>query len=328
MTKFVKACRTLFASPLVVVDIGAAGGVNEVSNLASLCEMHAVEPRDDSYQELIELNKQSPYLKSFSYSEGLAKVAESRTLHVTRIPEASSLYSPNTSLVNRWRSDGGFDVVSEVNIDCTTLEDMLRNAGVDYVDLIKIDTQGSELDILLGAGPYINKISIIKCEIEFVELYTGQPLFEDVVSELSKHGFRFVDFFDGGCVGQERENQKRIWADAIFMKKKLRGTDGLNKAAAILVDMDCYEEAKWLFADHGENLEALQLMANARISDRHPNAMLLMRFHEFLKSVGERSSLFETVRRSLARLLTRTKFGRALSDRIGSTAYRNKQPPR
>jgi FkbM family methyltransferase len=317
MTKFVDTCRTLFTSPLVVVDIGAAGGVSEVLSLAPLCEMHAVEPRDNSYQELVELNEQSPYLKSFSYSKGLAKVAGLRTLHVTKTPEASSLYAPNTSLVSRWRNDGAFDVVSEVDIDCTTLEDMLSNADVDYVDLIKIDTQGSELDILLGAGHYIDKISIIKCEIEFVELYTGQPLFDDVVRELSKRGFRFVDFFDGGFVGHERENQKRIWGDAIFIKKKLRGADELYKAAAILVDMDHCEEAKWLFEDHGGDLEAFQLMVNAQITDRYPNSVrfkkILVRINDNLKSVGTKNALVEKVRQSLIRQLDHTKFVRALT---------------
>ncbi len=252
MTQFLKTCRDLFESPLVVMDVGAAGGVNEVEGLASLCEMHAVEPRADSFRELVVLNEQGPYAKSFSYSKGLAKVSGRQTLYVTRIPEASSIYRPNTSLVDRWRSDGAFDVVAEESIDCITLKEMLIETGIDHIDLIKIDTQGSELGVLLGAGDCLDRISIIKCEVEFVELYKGQPLFDDLVRELSGQGFRFVDFFDGASVGGAPDKGKRIWGDAMFIKKNFDQPDKLIKAAAILVEMGYYEEARWLLLDSEE----------------------------------------------------------------------------
>jgi len=261
--------------------------------------------RDDSYQELSETNRQSPYAQFSSHSKGLAKVKGVYTLYVTKTPEASSLYPPNTPLIKRWRQDDVFDVAGEVDIDCITLEEMLSSKKVNYVDVIKIDTQGSELDILLGAGRYLDKISIIKCEVEFVELYRGQPLFDDVVRELSKCGFRFVDFFDGASCGHERDKQKRIWGDAIFIKKSIPDTDKSFKAASVLIDMSYYEEANWLIEDNGEDSRLLQALIDAHISDLYYRPAFLMKINARIEKVGKRNKFIEKIRQILVRVITR-----------------------
>lgn len=308
MREFETVCRNLFGSPLVVVDIGAAGGVTEIQGLGPLCEIHAVEPRMDAFRDLEKTNTKRSYAKLFSYDKGLAKIAGMHTLYVTTTPEASSLYRPNAPLIKRWRRDGAFDVVSEVQIDCITLEQMLAQAGISRVDLIKMDTQGSELDILLSARDYIGKISIIKCELEFVELYESQPLFDDVVRELSQRGFRFIDFFDGATL-----HGKRIWGDSIFIRKRFDDRDSLIKAAAILVEMAYYEEAKWLLLDHGEKPETSQLMINAHVSEHHPNAVFFSKINSVLKNIGKKSPFLEKIRRLLVGALARAKVGSASS---------------
>jgi hypothetical protein len=168
-----------------------------------------------------------------------------------------------------------------------------------------IDTQGSELDILLGAGRYLDKISIIKCEVEFVELYRGQPLFDDVVRELSKCGFRFVDFFDGASCGHERDKQKRIWGDAIFIKKTIPDTDKLFKAASVLIDMSYYEEANWLIKDNGEDSQLIQALIDAHLSDSYPGHNFLMGVNARIKKIGKKSKFIEKIRQILVQIVTR-----------------------
>lgn len=305
MTKFEQVCTELFVSPCVVVDVGASGGVGELRGFAGLCEVHASEPRLDSFSAMEEAAPDSPYAKFRSYDKGLARTAGIHTLYVTRIPEASSLYPPNMEIVSRWRNDGIFDVVAEVPIQCITLEQMLVQGEVKYVDLIKIDTQGSELDILLAGGEYLQKISVIKCEVEFVELYKGQPLFDDVVRELSARGFRYVGLFDGHVyVG------KNIWGDAIFVKKRFEDRDQLIKAAAILINEGYYEDARWLFLDHAEPIETFKLMVDAHVLDSHPNALFYKRANDILRSVGKKVPLLEKVRVLLSKWIRRTKLGR------------------
>ena len=50
------------------------------------------------------------------------------------------------------------------------------------VDFLKLDTQGSELTILKSDG--VCSIPLIEVEVEFIEVYQGQPLFDQVFSHL------------------------------------------------------------------------------------------------------------------------------------------------
>ena len=62
------------------------------------------------------------------------------------------------------------------------------------IDLLKIDVQGAELDLLLGAKKTLNKKLNILIEIHFLRSYENSPLFCDINSFLSKKGFIFKDF--------------------------------------------------------------------------------------------------------------------------------------
>lgn len=308
MNKFERACKELFESPVTIVDVGAAGGVGELLSLAGLCEVHAVEPRSEFCNALEAEAKTTPYRVFKTYDKGLARTNGPHTLYVTRVPEASSLYYPNADLVKRWRSDGAFEVVSEVTVDCIRLDNMLASAGVSAVDLIKIDTQGSELDILLSAGEYLAKISVIKCEVEFVSLYKGQPLFDDVVRELSKNGFRYIGLFDGSNLAD-----KMIWGDALFIRKHFDQRDRLIKAAAILIYNGYYEEAKWLLMDHDEPSKTYSILIEAHSVDMHPSARFINFVNNYLKSIGAEIPIFEKSRKFLSKVMRRTKAGRAAS---------------
>ncbi|EEU9512535.1 FkbM family methyltransferase, partial [Escherichia coli] len=48
---------------------------------------------------------------------------------------------------------------------------------IKEVDLLKIDTQGSELNILVGGEQVLNNTLCIQLEVSFIPLYEGQPSF-------------------------------------------------------------------------------------------------------------------------------------------------------
>ena len=61
--------------------------------------------------------------------------------------------------------------------------------GLQFIDYIKVDTQGSELDILKGAGEYLKTARCIDIEVEFNPIYEGQCLFWEVDAYLRSNGF-------------------------------------------------------------------------------------------------------------------------------------------
>jgi len=56
-------------------------------------------------------------------------------------------------------------------------------------DVIKVDTQGTELDVLRGGGELLNSVLAVELEVEFVPQYIGQSLFSDVDIFMRQQGF-------------------------------------------------------------------------------------------------------------------------------------------
>ena len=57
-------------------------------------------------------------------------------------------------------------------------------------EVIKIDTQGSELDILRGGKNLINKASVIVLEVSYFEWNLGCPLADEIIDYMEAIGFK------------------------------------------------------------------------------------------------------------------------------------------
>ena len=63
---------------------------------------------------------------------------------------------------------------STEEIECDTIENSLKELNIKNLDYLKIDTQGSELQILKGLGTY--RPSIIKLEAHIFSMYASAKL--------------------------------------------------------------------------------------------------------------------------------------------------------
>lgn len=63
-------------------------------------------------------------------------------------------------------------------------------------DLIKLDTQGSELDIIKGSLDIIKNTRFLLLELSLVNYNKGSPLLHEVLSFLNNINFELIDFFE------------------------------------------------------------------------------------------------------------------------------------
>ena len=63
-------------------------------------------------------------------------------------------------------------------------------------NLIKMDVQGSELDIIKGGTALIQRANYLLIEVSFIEYNKGSPLVREVLEELEKLNFFVVDVID------------------------------------------------------------------------------------------------------------------------------------
>jgi FkbM family methyltransferase len=85
---------------------------------------------------------------------------------------------------------------TEVEVDCTRLDDLCRELQIDTIDLIWMDLQGAELLALQSAGELLDKVRYIYTEVSHRPIYDGQCLFDDVDAFLVTNGFRVCTKID------------------------------------------------------------------------------------------------------------------------------------
>ena len=84
-------------------------------------------------------------------------------------------------------------------------------------DLIKMDVQGSELNIIKGALPIIKNTKYLLLELQTYPYNKGAPQIEEVVSYLHGLNFGFVDLFD-----LMYSNNHLIQVDGLFINKNIK----------------------------------------------------------------------------------------------------------
>jgi len=117
------------------------------------------------------------------------------TLYVTKHPMCSSLYAPNEELLQRF--NGLSELASldhTTRIETTTLDAYSEDNKLLPIDFLQIDVQGADLDVLKGAPSVVDNSTLaVQIEVEFEELYCGQPLFSDIDAYMRERGFKLFE---------------------------------------------------------------------------------------------------------------------------------------
>lgn len=81
--------------------------------------------------------------------------------------------------------------VAKESIDVSTLDLQLLEGtfGSCKSVLLKIDTQGYDLEVMKGAGDLIKKCVVIYCEVSFRAVYLGSPSYDQVFEFFAEKGF-------------------------------------------------------------------------------------------------------------------------------------------
>lgn len=97
-----------------------------------------------------------------------------------------------------------------------TLNEIKKNNHIPSPDFLKIDTQGSEIDILKGGSEILNNCKIILLECPIISYNTGAPLLDDYIKYLDG-----IDFLPLDIIEIHHIDKVLVQIDIIFLKKDI-----------------------------------------------------------------------------------------------------------
>lgn len=100
-----------------------------------------------------------------------------------------------------------------VSVEVSTVDDFCAAHGISRIDLLKIDTQGFDLEVLKGAAGALSSgvVRHVLVELNFVDLYVSQCSPWVVQSLLSDARFHLVDYYE-----KNRQGPELGWCTALF----------------------------------------------------------------------------------------------------------------
>ncbi|MBL8994537.1 MAG: FkbM family methyltransferase [Spirochaetia bacterium] len=224
--------------PWGFIDIGARGGFSEIPQpVAGITAVMGFEPdAGESARMQKELEENSPWAQIAIHAAGLSDKEGPAKLHCFNQSTNDSLLPPNPLYTERYKMEK-WKLERIVEIQATTLDQVLAksySSETFWGEFLKIDTQGTEYQILRGAEKTLRERTVaIATEVEFFELYKGQKLFSDLEIYLRGLGFSFYGFMDLHSRSlkqldkrKENGNERAFFANAVFLKDPFSLADG------------------------------------------------------------------------------------------------------
>lgn len=232
---------------LTLVDVGSAGGLHpRWQPFRPLLSAILFDPREAGATGSFGRGR------SRTYPVALGERSGEATLHLTGLPNMSSFLEPEpASFAPYGKKVADAAVVATEHVPVEPLDGLARADGF-RPDVLKVDTQGSELQVLTGAEETLGSVLLAEVEVSFFRRYKGQPLFPDIERHMTQRGFHLIDLIglkryraansvalrDMGTAAGERSG-RLAYANAIFLRSEeaILGDGGasvLRAAVALL----------------------------------------------------------------------------------------------
>jgi FkbM family methyltransferase len=199
---------------LTVIDVGAHKGafMEELNKCFIVNKAILVEP----IPHLSNMLKGKFEPKKYAIFQNVltSKNAEEVEFNVNEFEETSSILQFDPEM--RELSNINTKLSRIQKITTRTLDSIREETGISPIDLLKIDVQGSEIEVLLGAEKTLSITEYIWIELSFKPLYIKSAVFSDVHNYLIKKGFLLLEI----SPGYRASDGELLQADVLFVRSK------------------------------------------------------------------------------------------------------------
>lgn len=141
-------------------------------------------------------------------------------LFVARDRRSSSLHEASTVFNRRFGSDATL-AEAEIDVDAVTLDEVF-DGRLDAIDLLDINAEGHDARVLQGARRLLCQgVSLIRIEVLFAAVWSGQGWFSDIDSCLRSAGYDLImlalDTERPIAVRRLHHAGEVVWGKAVFV---------------------------------------------------------------------------------------------------------------
>jgi len=209
----------------VVIDVGANVGqtIDLMRRAFPKPVIYSFEPNPDLVQALrnrYEIGGVVVESVALGNSEGIA------TFHVSENSELSSLLELDRRKGNPFAAT---ELQTQLSVEVTRLDSWLRKRSLEKIDILKIDTQGFDLEVLRGASAAFDAriIEMALIEVNLVSFYNGQGTFGDIVQFMKSKQYGLLTLYEiarvHSCIG---------WATACFRNSRATSPSATRAAVS------------------------------------------------------------------------------------------------
>lgn len=179
----------------IMFDIGASNGVFSSKYLKKNpdCKIYCFEPNKLNY---IKLKNNTKNIKNISiYPYAISDISGTKTFYESNYTNSSSLL-PFTENTKKWKnpskSTPELKTINKYLVKCIRLDDFIKDNNIQYIDYLKIDTQGHDLNVIKSLGENIKIVKELVAEVQIVDydLYKNQSKKDELLNYLENYNFK------------------------------------------------------------------------------------------------------------------------------------------
>jgi FkbM family methyltransferase len=199
-----RAMKNIISEPKVIVDVGA--NIGDFTRTCRLyfpnAKVYAFEP--EKLPNLIALTKKDPNIAVIHKAVG--NESKKVMFNITEDSARNSILIPLDK-----------KVISSKEIEMVTLDSWAQHHNIT-VDILKIDTEGYDLEVLKGAVNVLNNTKVVFLEVFFFSAFKEEQAnvnnVIDIFIFLYSRAFKFHKFFGLSMIGAEPHS-----GNVMFVKK-------------------------------------------------------------------------------------------------------------
>jgi FkbM family methyltransferase len=200
-------------SPLII-DVGAHQGqsIKRFNLIFNDSIIHSFEPIKECFEQMV---KDYPYERFIKNNYALSDKESKKNFFINKHSYTSSFSSINKKYDQLYAKD---EIIKSLKVKTKTLDSYINLNKIKKIDILKIDTQGHELEVLKGAKNSLKKsiINFVELELVLCDYYKKKVILHELDIVMHENNFELFSLQEFSY----SKNGQIKWFDMLYINKK------------------------------------------------------------------------------------------------------------